>query len=245
MLRTAVIIFVSAFILFSCGDNDDLKSQSQTRIAIQELPDNYRDSEEIREKLKSGTLTVQEKKQRFKNIMVPAIENVRADLQNQYERISAAMKNGTDRNFDELKEEYRAKTDEQLLQALKPHPTSIVLAQAAMESAWATSRFYRIANNVFGVWSFDEGEPRIAAGVKRGNKTIYVKRYDSVEESVRDYYRVLARGSAFKEFRELRVETENPFELVKKLDSYSEKGELYGEELASIIRYNNFTEFDR
>ena len=36
------------------------------------------------------------------------------------------------------------------------------------------------------------------------------------------------------------METDNPYELVKKLDSYSEKGAEYGEELSAIIRFNNF-----
>ena len=91
--------------------------------------------------------------------------------------------------------------------ALKPHPKSIALAQAAMESSWATSRFFTEANNVFGVWSFNESEPRIAAGKKRGNKTIWVKKYHSIKASMQDYYRTLARGVAFSEFRKLKMET--------------------------------------
>jgi len=147
--------------------------------------------------------------------------------------------------YSQMMIDFRAETPDELLQSLKPHPISIVLAQAAMESAWGTSRFFRVANNVFGVWSFDAGEARIAAGVKRGGDTIYVRRYDDLGASIKDYYRVLARGSAFKSFRERRVETEDPFELVKELDNYSEKGAEYGNELASIIRFNKFTEFDK
>ena len=128
--------------------------------------------------------------------------------------------------------------------ALKPHPISITLAQAAMESSWATSRFFREAYNIFGVWSFDEDEPRIAAGEKRGDKTIWVKKYSSIEEAIRDYYRTLARGNAFGEFRALREQTSDPHMLVKKLDKYSEKGAKYGEELSSIISFNKFQAYD-
>ena len=108
----------------------------------------------------------------------------------------------------------------------------------------ATSRFFREANNVFGVWSFDENEPRISAGKKRGDKTIWLKKYKTIEDSIRDNYRVLARGSAYAKFRKMRLKTDNPFELVKTLDKYSEIGDKYGEELASVIRYNQFNKYD-
>lgn len=190
-------------------------------------------------------MTVAEKKDRFKSILLPAINNVYQELTEQYEQVAQDIKNGNNTSkIDALMVEYKANSPQQLLAALKPHPRSIALAQAAMESSWATSRFTRQANNVFGVWSFDKDEPRIAAGEQRGDKTIWVKKYDSIEASVRDYYRVLARGAAFEEFRQLKMISNNPFELVKKLDKYSEKGALYGEELTAIIKFNKFDQYD-
>ena len=114
-----------------------------------------------------------------------------------------------------------------------------------MESAWGTSRFFREANNVFGVWSFDPNEPRIAAGKKRGDKTIWVKRYKNVTASVLDYYRVIAKGNAFTAFRTLRLNSNDPFILLTKLDRYSERGDAYGKELAAMIRFNKFTNYDQ
>jgi Bax protein len=191
-------------------------------------------------------MTVQEKKARFRQLLTPPINKVYAQLMTRYNEVSATLSDGKEHpELDALKKEYRAKTNEQLLQALKPHPRSIVMAQAAMESAWATSRFFREANNVFGVWSFDKDEPRIAAGEQRGDKTIWIKKYQSIEDSVRDNYRVLARSAAFAGFRELRMTSEDPFELVKQLDRYSELGAKYGEELSSVIRYNKFTLLDQ
>jgi Bax protein len=191
-------------------------------------------------------MTVQEKKARFRQLLTPAVNKVYAQLTDRYEKVSATLSDGQEHpELDALKVEYRAKTNQQLLQALKPHPKSIVMAQAAMESAWATSRFFREANNVFGVWSFDKDEPRIAAGEQRGDKTIWIKKYDSIEDSVRDNYRVLARSAAFVGFRELRMTSEDPHELVKQLDRYSELGAKYGEELSSVIRFNKFTLIDQ
>jgi Bax protein len=191
-------------------------------------------------------MTVQEKKARFRQLLTPAVNKVYAQLMDRYEEVAETLSDGQEHpELDDLKKEYRAETNQQLLQALKPHPKSIVMAQAAMESAWATSRFFSEANNVFGVWSFDEDEPRIAAGEQRGDKTIWIKKYSSIEDSVRDNYRVLARSAAFVGFRELRMTSEDPHELVKQLDRYSELGAKYGEELSSVISFNKFTLIDQ
>ena len=133
---------------------------------------------------------------------------------------------------------YKAKDFQDLLQRVKPHPKSIAIAQAAMESGWGTSRFTKVANNLFGVWSFNKNEPRVPASIKRGDKTIYVKKYKSVYESIKDYYKVLATGRGYSEFRALKMLSSDPFKLVKKLDNYSEKRSEYTKELSQVIRYN-------
>ena len=190
-------------------------------------------------------MTIQEKKARFRTLIVPAVNNVYANLMKQYEEIKKSTDAGQNNDvIEKLKVEYKATTNSELLMALKPHPKSIAIAQAAMESSWATSRFFREANNLFGVWSFDKDEPRIAALKKRGDKTIWVKKYPSVEKAVYDYYRTLARSGAFAEFRQTKMITNDPFILVTKLDHYSEKGSAYGKELTSIIKFNKFDDYD-
>jgi len=198
-------------------------------------------------KLKSKVvLTVQEKKKKFINLLVPAINSVYLELDKRYFDIKNKMDANTSlEQINKLKAIYRAKSNLDLLKRLKPHPRSIALAQAAMESSWATSRFYKDANNIFGIWSFKKNEPRIAAGQTRGKKTIWIRKYNSVRESVMDYYEVIAKGYAFSELRTLRLETKNPYELVKKLHRYSEKGSKYGDELTSIIKYNKFYLYDK
>lgn len=190
-------------------------------------------------------MTVQEKKARFRALILPAIDNVYVTLMLRYKNIKAAIDAGeTNAEIEKLKVEYKATSNDELLMALKPHPKSITIAQAAIESSWATSRFFRVANNIFGVWSFDKDEPRVAALKKRGDKTIWVKKYHSIEAAIYDYYRTIGRSSAFAQFRQARMATNNPFILVTKLDRYSEKGSLYGEELASIIKFNKFDNYD-
>ena len=191
-------------------------------------------------------ISVAEKKAQFKATIVPAVNEVYNELMQRYENILKLIKTeGDNDQLKALRKKYKAKDNAELLIALKPPPKSITLAQAAIESSWATSRFFKEGNNTFGVWSFSKNEPRIPANEKRGDKTIWIKKYDSVEDSIRDYYRTLARGAAYAEFRRLKMETDDPYQLVKKLDHYSEKGAEYCEELAAIIRHNNFADYDR
>ncbi len=191
-------------------------------------------------------MTVQEKKQRFRSLVLPAIESVHDELTIRNAEITGLVaEDPGDSRLEQLRSSYKAEDNVALLRAIKPHPISVALAQAAMESAWGTSRFFREANNIFGAWSFDASEPRIAAGEKRGDQTIWVKKYESLEASVHDYYRTLARGGAFEGFRRLKMKTDDPHALVKLLDSYSERGAEYGKELSAMIRHNRFQEFDR
>ncbi len=192
------------------------------------------------------SMSVQKKKKHFYDLLVPAIENVYLELENEYIKTQDLVKKDPQSTkIQKLMKTYAAKNPEDLLQRMKPHPISIALAQSAMESAWGTSRFFQEANNLFGVWSLNTNEPRVPAGQKRGNKTIYVKKYASIEDSVRDYYKILATGKVFEPFRVEKMKTNDPYKLVAKLDKYSERGAAYGKELASMIRYNKLTQYDK
>jgi len=194
---------------------------------------------------KRVNISVQQKKQRFNNILVPIITEVYNTLQTQYLNVKSDIEKGKNQEFiEKLKIEYKAKTNEKLLQALKPHPISIALAQAAIESAWLTSRFTIKANNIFGVWSFRSNEPRIEANSTRGDRKIYLKKYKTYKAAVTDYYKNLAKNWAYYEFREQRTLSDDPYYLVQFLESYSEKKERYTKLLAKMIEYNKFYEYD-
>lgn len=226
-LKILLTLFLTSFLFFGCEKKEE----------------EITDVKKIKKPKK--TSNVQEKKDKFLKLLLPAVQNVYTKLNNRYEKTKVLIeKNPEDLSLEKIKLKFKVSSNEELLAYLKPHPISITLAQAAMESSWATSRFFKEAYNIFGVWSFNKNEPRIAAGEKRGDKTIWLKKYKSIENSVSDYYAVIAKSSAFKEFRELRLISNNPHQLVKKLDKYSEKGALYGQELSSIIKFNKFERYD-
>ncbi len=191
-------------------------------------------------------MTVQEKKKRFFALLVPPIEHVHKQLQKQYEEVKKDIQNHTHHEkITALKKKYNVKTDEELLIALKPHPMSIALAQAAMESAWGTSRFFRKANNIFGVWSTSSKQKRIAASEKRGKKTIWVRKFDNLDEAIRQYYFMLSASPRYRAFKKMNYEGKPATEIIKGLKYYSERGDAYVQELRSMIRYNKLTKYDK
>lgn len=196
--------------------------------------------------LASKNISVEEKKRRFKALLVPAVQKVYQELMQNYRKVAQNIEEKRDINSTEaLKIKYGATSDSDLLARLKPHPVSIVLAQAALESSWATSRFFLQANNPFGMWSTNPKEPRIAATVKRGGtRTIWLKKFTTLDDAIRAYYETIARARAYKKFRTLRMLSNNPYKSTEGLDKYSEMGEAYTKELNKVIRYNNFTLYD-
>ena len=208
------------------------------------LPKIEDESIKKRKKSQSNSL-VQQKKQKFKDILVPIITEVYNTLQTQYLNVKADIAKNRNHDFiEKLKVEYKATTNKELLEALKPHPVSIALAQAAIESAWLTSRFTIKANNIFGVWSFKSDEPRIEASSTRGEKKIYLKKYKTYKAAVADYYKNLAKNWAYEKFREERTLSNDPYHLVQFLQSYSEKKERYTKLLAKMIEHNDFYKYD-
>jgi len=187
-------------------------------------------------------ISIKAKKDRFYKLIIPAVNQVHSELLTQYNLI---LKDINSTKTQELKKIYKVETTQELLEALKPHPKSITLAQAAMESGWATSRFFLEANNIFGMWSSNKNEPRIPAKEKRaGKKTIWLKKFKTIEDSVRAYYKLLATARAYKTFRQTRFKTNDPYVIVKKLDKYSELGDEYTKKLIQVIKYNKLTNYD-
>ena len=198
---------------------------------------------------KAAPITNQSKKIFLKKT-IAAIKKVKQNLDRKYNIVLALsqkkMLSEKDKKvLNRLKETYKLKTTQALLNRFKTHPISIVIAQAALETGWGSSRFYRQANNIFGIWSFNKNEPRMAAGVQReGAKTIYVKKYPNLEASIQGYFRMMARGRAYKEFRKARMKSDNPFELITYLDHYSELRHNYVKRIYYMIKSNKFYKLD-
>jgi Bax protein len=197
-------------------------------------------------------LIVKERKERFIHLMLPAILLAQEKMATEREQIKRIIEKRESRALsleDSLLlnsyiEKFKSKNGRDLLELMEPHPLSITLAQAAIESGWGTSRFFREANNIYGVWSYNRNEKRIKAGESRGDQSVFLRRYDTMVQSVYDYLLVIARANAYKKFREVRLNSKNAYRLIWFLSNYSEKRVGYVVALRQMIEFNNLTQYD-
>lgn len=134
-------------------------------------------------------------------------------------------------------------TRAELARRLDEVPVALVLAQAANESAWGTSRFAREGKNLFGEWTYKEGEGLIPEGREDGDNHA-VRIFPTLRASVKSYFNNINSGRAYEELRLMREQLRNDerpldaLKLASGLSSYSERGEAYVEEIKKMIRSN-------
>jgi len=122
-------------------------------------------------------------------------------------------------------------------------PSSLVLVQAANESAWGTSRFARIGLNFFGIWCYKKGCGMVPNGRNIGAKH-EVAAFKSVDAAVKHYLKNINTNNAYGVFRAIRGQLREqgqpltPQILATGLLSYSERGTDYILELTEMIRHN-------
>lgn len=194
-------------------------------------------------------LSLNEKKQRFVENILPSIRTVKAQLDAEYAKAKklAEAETLTEEETAWLQakmEQYNVNGMPCLLRRMHTHPVSLIIAQAALETGWGSSRFYNEANNVFGIWSYHNDEPRIPAASTRDGKTIYVRKYNTIADGIRGYFTMISNGYAYSAFRQARVRTDNPFELLRYLRHYSELRDEYVARLYYVIKANKLYRFD-
>jgi len=138
---------------------------------------------------------------------------------------------------------------DKLLSRVDIIPPSLVLAQAANESAWGTSRFAVEGNNIFGQWCFKKGCGLVP--VSREGEAIHeVKTFDWIHHSVRAYMLNLNTHRSYKKFREIRAAKRQANDSILGVDlaygllSYSQRGHAYIEEIVNMIHFNEMEKFD-
>ena len=136
-----------------------------------------------------------------------------------------------------------------LLKKVDIIPNSIVLAQAAIESGWGSSRFAQDFNALFGEYTYDNDKGVVPLERENGENHL-IKAFNSYNSSVESYFNNINSHYAYEQFRELRkvMRERNNFSnvtlLVDKLDTYAED-ENYIQTIRSVIKNNNFEIFDK
>lgn len=126
--------------------------------------------------------------------------------------------------------------------------TSVVIAQAICESGWGQSSIMMKANAIFGIkatkdWKgktynartseFYDGYVSITAGFRA---------YDSLEDSIRDYFKLITSLPRYKN----AINTSSPLECITAIKNggYA-TSPTYINTIMSIIKSNNLTSYDK
>ncbi len=198
-------------------------------------------------------LPIDLKKKKFIDMMLPAVLYAKYNMDQlnaEMDDISYKIENNIPLTKEESEflnqtlKDYRARDIYELKEKLITHPVSLVLAQAAIESGWGTSRFFLEGNNVFGIWSYDPAENRMMAKSGREGRNIFLRKYDHISGSIVDYFNTVARAKAYTGFRKVRANSDNVFEMANYLNKYSELGYEYVSKIKYIIKSNDLTRYD-
>jgi len=131
-------------------------------------------------------------------------------------------------------------TRDTLLRRADVVPVTLVLAQAAQESGWGTSRFALESNNLFGIWTWDEDMGSVPLN-RPDDATHMVRVYPDIQTSVRAYLHNINIGFAYTDFRDLRADERaagkplDPFALAGALERYSAAGGLYVNDIRLML----------
>ncbi len=134
---------------------------------------------------------------------------------------------------------------EQLLRRVDGVPPSLVLAQAAEESGWGTSRFVREGNALFGQWTWSDGHHGIVPTERGDGETHKVRAFPSVKGAIAAYVHNLNTHPAYERFRIQRAMGASGYELTATLDQYSERREKYVDTLRTIMSSNRLASLDQ
>lgn len=206
---------------------------------------------------------IKQRKMAFFNFLTPYVDQKNTLLLAERERLTKLRENTNslsrkDKNWinglmsnyklDKVESISPANIDE-LLTYIDIVPTSLVLAQAANESAWGTSRFATKGNNFFGQWCFRKGCGLVPES-RDDDADHEVRKFADARESVFAYIDNLNSNNAYKELRGIRSDlrkNEDPITglaLVHGLDHYSQRGQDYVDEIEGLIQYNKLWRFN-
>lgn len=203
---------------------------------------------------------VKEKKQAFFGFLRPLAEQANIQVLRLREELShihpQRITKQQAQRLKRLAKTYKIKTEDSaeqlglLLRKIQIIPESLVLAQAANESAWGTSRFAVEGNNLFGQWCFKAGCGLVPSGRPEGAK-YEVRLFKTPQDSVSAYVRNLNSHGGYIDLRKIREclltsqQEVTGRALASGLLHYSSRGIEYINEIKQLIRVNRLETWDK
>jgi Bax protein len=211
----------------------------------------------------SNYTQVKQKKSAFFDYILPLVKKTNQLILADRKDLEALANNESELSFfqrrklNQIAENYFVDTQdrddkevvEQLLLRVDPVPPSLALAQAAIESAWGTSRFAVQGNNLFGQWCYKKGCGLVPLQRNSGSQH-EVAKFSTVSDSVESYIRNINTHRAYKDLRVSRARlrsaeiTASGHQLAENLLEYSELREKYVHEVQAVIRINKLAKYD-
>lgn len=201
----------------------------------------------------SHEISVSLKKKLFFRAVGPLILRSNELIQRDRTRLLAlhkqsALSGEDNRWLQQIAEQYRVENEgkertAELLRRVDVVPPSLILAQAAEESGWGTSRFAFAGNALFGQWTWG-GKGITPESQRSGMGDYKIAAFDAPLQSVQAHALNLNSHPAYQAFRTLRASKRKagkPYtglDAATTLDKYSERGQAYVKSLQSIIKYN-------
>ena len=230
-------------------DSDAIQDKEKV---VQITQNEVKNSDYIQREVDLRELSSVERKKAFVEMLLPAINEVHEEIKENKaiveklavkEELTPEEREFCEGLFKTYKVEYG--NWKELQGKMVIYPASLILTQGALESGWGTSRFFREGNNIFGMWSTNPNEPRIAAnGVRENGFVPHLRKYDTIEESVKDIVMTISVSDAYKAVRKLLNEDKSPSEVAHGLIKYSEEGTKYVEKVQKTLEYNEFEKYD-
>lgn len=202
---------------------------------------------------------VAQKKKAFFNFLSPDVERQNALVNMEREKVDniatvlsleLTLSEDEQADFEQLRKKYRIskrysdlQAAHELLNRVDIIPASLILVQAANESAWGTSRFARIGLNFFGIWCYSKGCGMVPNSRNDGANH-EVQAFQSVDQAVAKYLHNINTNPAYQVFRTIRSQLRaqqqplDPEILATGLLPYSERGSDYVLEISAMIRHN-------
>jgi Bax protein len=145
--------------------------------------------------------------------------------------------------INNLCRKYRSEDAAELLTRVNVLPISLMLAQAAIESSWGSSRFAIQANNLFGMWTW--GRKGLIPARRAAGKRHKIAIYNSIIDSVRSYLLTINRLGAYTGLRRIRRHTMDAAAIAEGLINYSGRKEYYVLSLKKLMKHNSLADFDK
>lgn len=249
-----IILLIASFLLGANFPNPEpakkVKYDTQAFTVNSSIPD-FASYTDVKKKKNDFFAFLLPKIQQSNDLILAERNNVLA-IQQALPDLSSAQSS----TLTALKDKYGVELDDNqlavsaLLLRVDMIPASLALAQAANESAWGTSRFARLGNNLFGQWCYVKG-CGVIPKQRQSHEKHEVAKFKSVAGSIQSYMRNLNSQIAYKPLRDIRAKARNSNKQLTGLDlanglwGYSTRRDEYIHEIQAMIRFNQLQQFDR